>query len=383
MIICNNCGNTLNETQTFCGSCGAPNPLAHVVAATTPAAVSAQQIVVPIPSHDYQTSPLAPHAPSPYVTTAPVPSTGKRPVSSGLLIAVVALFAVAAVAAAVYLALSRQTEKMTAGGVSADTLAASLQSAVNSGNLVSPSGSGDAYSYYLELKTLDPNNKAIARAAESARTQLASMGEQLFTQKESVAVEKLTEQDWYKAERLYKWLRELEPGNRKHEARMKFAQGEIAKAAKNSAEAEARFSEAAQLDPSWATAHNSLGLVRVDMRKDKQRWADAVPFYQRAIDLRSDWVIPYNNMGTAYYMQGETNPANYNTAEYWYNQAISKNASWGRPYFWLGRIAEKRKNDYDAVTYYEKALSLDPSGYVFKPEERSQMQKKIDSWYGR
>lgn len=164
---------------------------------------------------------------------------------------------------------------------------------------------------------------------------------------------------------------------------MKFAQGEMAKALKNAAEAEARFSEAAQLDPSWALPQNSLGLVRVDLRKDKQRWADAIPFYQRAIDLKSDWVIPYNNMGTAYYMQGEANRSNYDTAEYWYNQAISKNASWGRPYFWLGKIAEKRNNDYAAITYYEKALSLDPSGYAFKPEERAVMQKKIDSSYAR
>ncbi|HEV2705713.1 MAG TPA: hypothetical protein VGV59_07290 [Pyrinomonadaceae bacterium] len=380
MIICNNCGNTLNETQTFCGSCGAPNPLAQkpaVSAQSVPYHDAGQHVVAPVSSHDYQTAPLSPQ--TPYVTPKRTPRNG----GSGIVVAVIALVAVAAVAAAVYFGLSRQGGKTTPGGVSADTLAESLQSAVNSGNLVSPSGSGDAYSYYLELKSLDPNHKAIARAAASARTQLASAGEQLFAQKESVAVEKLTEQDWYKAERLYKWLRELEPGNRKHEARMKFAQGEIAKAAKNASEAEARFSEAAQLDPSWATAHNSLGLVRVDLRKDKQRWADAVPFYQRAIELRSDWVIPYNNMGTAYYMQGETNPANYNTAEYWYNQAISKNSTWGRPYFWLGRIAEKRKNDYDAVAYYEKALSLDASGYVFKPEERTQMQKKIDSWYGR
>ncbi len=373
MLICNNCGNPLENTQTFCGSCGTPNPLAH---RAQPAAISP-------PAPVYHQPP--PPAPPPYINpgSSPSPASTQSLNSSSLLVGLVGLVAVAAIAVAVYFALANSTKPTATASVSPDALAESLQSAIKGGNLVSPSGSGDAYSYYQELKKLDPNHSVLLSTPERVRSQLNTLGDQIFTQKESVGVEKLTDQDWYKTERLYGWLRELESGNKKHEARLKFAQGEIAKASKNASDAEARFSEAAQLDPGWALAQNSLGLVRVDMRKDKQRWIDAIPFYQRAIDLQSDWVIPYNNMGTAYFFQGETNPASYTTAEYWYKQAIDKNPNWGRPYYWLGRIAEKRGSDYDAVTYYEKALNLDSNGYVFKSEERAQMQAKINSRHDR
>jgi len=268
--------------------------------------------------------------------------SASAPVTAGrskALIASISAVAVVAIALAVYFALeSSPTAK----------LAAALRSAVSNGKLVTLSND-DAYSYYYQLRGLDPSNKALAEVAPTVLPQLRSMGDDAFRKKMLVMSDKDTTQDWQKTLRIYEWAHSLDANDKQIEARWRFSEGEFAKLQGRKDDAERGYSMAAQLNSSWAVPQNSLGLLR----NESKRYSDAIPYFQRAIDLQSSWEIPYNNMGTAYFFLKD-----YDAAVGWYRRAIEKNPSWGRPHYWLGTIFEQKKWKPQAIEEYQTALNL-------------------------
>jgi tetratricopeptide (TPR) repeat protein len=263
---------------------------------------------------------------------------------------------------------------MWRGGPSpTDKLADTLHNAVNNSNQLVTMSSHDAYSYYMQLKNIDPTNKALTEIAPQVLPRLRSMGDDVFRRKVMTNIEKLTDQDWERTQRVYEWAYYLTPGDRQTEARWKFAFAEVAKAQKRLDEAERGFSAAAQLDSSWALPQNSLGLLR----SEGKRWAEAVPHYQRAINLQPGWVIPYNNMGTAHFWQKD-----YETAAYWYNKAININPDWSRPHYWMGRIYEQKGMKSLAITEYQTALNNDPNGYSLTSDEQVFIRKRLEKLQG-
>jgi tetratricopeptide (TPR) repeat protein len=235
---------------------------------------------------------------------------------------------------------------------------------VNNGKLVTLSND-DAYSYYYQLRGLDPSHKALAEAGPKVLPQLRSLGEDAFRKKMLVTSERETVQDWQKTLRIYEWAHAIEPGDKQLEGRWRFAEGEFAKLQSRRDDAERGFSQAAQLNSSWSLAQNSLGLLR----SESKRYQDAIPYFQRAIDLQPEWEIPYNNMGTAYYYLKD-----YDTSLYWYGKALEKNSSWGRPHFWIGTIYELKKWKPQAIEEYQTALNLTGDSSTLNTDE---IQRRI------
>jgi tetratricopeptide (TPR) repeat protein len=275
-----------------------------------------------------------------------------------VLIGLISVIAVLAIAIAVYFAL---------GSSPASKTAAALQSAYNNNQLVTMSNN-DAYSYYMQLKGLEPSHKALAEIGQKALPNLRSMGEEVFRRKVQTNVEKLSDQDWVKTQRVFEWAHDIAPGDKQLEARWRFASGEAAKSQKRNDDADRAFSAAAQSDPSWALPQNSLGLLRSENR----RWAEAIPYYQRAIDLNPNWEIPYNNMGTAYFYLKD-----YDAAQGWYQRAVQANPNWARPHYWLGQIYQQRNWKPQAIEEYQKALNLDSNNYSITSDEQVNIQKRI------
>jgi tetratricopeptide (TPR) repeat protein len=285
--------------------------------------------------------------------SAPTTVTGAR---SKVLVAIISAVAVLAIALAVYFALeSSPTSKA----------ASALRSAVNNGKLVTLSND-DAYSYYYQLRGLDPPNKALAEVAPKVLPQLRSMGDDAFRKKMAVMSEKDTTQDWQKTLRIYEWAHALDASDKQLEARWRFAEGEFAKLQFRKDDAERGYSLAAQLNGSWALPQNSLGLLR----SESKNWSAAIPYFQRAIDLQPNWEIPYNNMGTAYFYL-----KNYDVAEAWYRRALEKNSNWGRPHYWLGTIYELKKWKPQAIEEYRTALTLARDSSSLNTDE---IQKRIE-----
>ena len=366
MIICNNCGNFVEEGILLCTECGA-----SIAIASDYAVHAAPPLSPALPTQPLNSGPMA-TASAParekirtLSETLPVVESETASLASSasqsnmkILIASIVFVAVTAIAAAFYYAFQ---------GSPTARAAASLRGAIASGRLVI-APNDDAYFYYLQLKMLDPINRALREVAPEVLPQLRSMGNEVFRKKVTVNTEKVSDQDWAKMVRVYDWARQLDPNDKSLEARWKFAEAEVAKSQKRMDEAERNYSAAAQIDSSWALPQNSLGLLRAESR----RWADAIPYYQRATELQPDWEIPYNNMGTAYFYL-----KSYDTAEQWYSAALSHNPNWARPHYWLGSIYQQRGRKAEAISHYQTALSLDTNGYSITNDERNQIGARI------
>jgi tetratricopeptide (TPR) repeat protein len=357
MLICNNCGNIIEGELRYCTECGE----AVANQSSTPLQVSANT------GGYVPTLPASPAVlPSVPVTIAnPSTETGltdssqvNRESGNKALLGGVSAVAVVAIALAIYFALASSPE---------NKLAEAMKSAIKAGRMVTLSND-DAYSFYIQLRGLDPTHSAIKEVTPQILPQLNSLGEEIIRKKTSVSAETDTAQDWARAIRIYEWATSLDPNNRSLEARWRFADGEYAKKQQRINEAEQGFSRASQLDPSWAVPYNSLGLLR----NESKRYSEAIPYFQRAIDLSPNWEIPYNNMGTSYFYLKD-----HATAASWYRTAVEKNQNWGRPHCWLGTIYEASGWKCDAAREYQSCLDLAGDNFPALMN-RDKIQKSVD-----
>jgi tetratricopeptide (TPR) repeat protein len=272
------------------------------------------------------------------------------------VITLISFTAIVAIGVAVYFML---------GSSPASRNATALRNAVSNNQLVTLSGN-DAYTYYMQLRSLDPTNSALKEVGQQVLPQLKDAGEEVFRKKTNVTAEKDTLQDWQKTQNIYEWAHAIEPNDKQIEARWRFAQGEVAKQQSRKDEAEKSYQAAAQLNNSWALPQNSLGLLRME----NKRWGEAIPYFNKAISLQPDWEIPYNNLGTSYYYLKD-----FDRAEGWYRQALEKNPNWARPHFWLGSIYEQRGSKALAIEEYKAALALSRDNLPIDPFE---IQRRID-----
>ncbi len=361
MIICNNCGTDVADGMRFCVECGEAIPGA--VSFTPPPDQStfaygrggAAPARAPLP--DMVTGPPPIIDAQPFVPPSAITAPIQAPRGNKAIVGLLGIVAMVAIAIAVYFALRDTPESR---------LARAMNNSVASNRLVAMTDGDDAYSYYKQLRAIDPTHSALKDIAPKVLTQLKSMGEDVFRRKMAVMVESLTTEDWMKTMRAYEWANALEPGDKQIEARWKFAEAETAKLQGRKDDADRGFAAAARLNPGWALPQNSLGLLRMESK----RYAESIPYLQKAIDLQSNWEIPYNNMGTAYFYQ-----KNYDTAESWYQRASQMNPRWARPHFWLGSIYEYRKWYQMAIDEYETALSL---GSDHLPADADAVRKRID-----
>lgn len=352
MIICNSCGTPLNETLRFCSECGTPAPgqaeTLRYDSSGVPPSVGHPGVATPASSRpgapDYPPV-VAPPSPANYAPdltprAAPAPGVGAK-----IALVVVGVLIIAAIAiTAVLFALSGFRD----AAASPDSVAASLQSAITNGRLVTGS-SDDAYTYFFRLQKIDPRHKLLTEVKPRVLPQIRALGDAVFLKRVEFSLEIIDEQEWTRAMRAYEWAHTLEQNDKGIEARWRYAAAHVARLQARRDEAQNGLYDATQLDPSWAPPQNDLGYSYVLSR----RYSEAIPFYQRAINLQSNWDIPYNNMGTVYYYL-----KNFDAAEAWYNKTVQVNSKWATPHAWLGSVYENKKSNAAAIQELQTALNL-------------------------
>ncbi|MBN1344865.1 MAG: tetratricopeptide repeat protein [Phycisphaerae bacterium] len=111
--------------------------------------------------------------------------------------------------------------------------------------------------------------------------------------------------------------------------------------------------------PESHKAWNNLAgaIVHDEQRPVRERFAAALPLYHKAIELRPDYATGYFNLGCAYFMMGQLEPAREA-----FEAAIAREPSGSRAYTALGTVLNWEGRPGEAKGYLERAIALDRKG---------------------
>ena len=117
-------------------------------------------------------------------------------------------------------------------------------------------------------------------------------------------------------------------------------------------EAIATYKEAIRVQPSYADAHNSLGLALYAQGKRDE----AIAAYKEAIRLEPDLADGYNNLGNALSDEGKRDEA---IAAY--REAIRLKRDFAFPHYNLGNALHRQGKRDEAIAAYKEAIRVQPS----------------------
>ena len=116
-----------------------------------------------------------------------------------------------------------------------------------------------------------------------------------------------------------------------------------------------------QLEPNYARAYFSLGVVMAERRN----YDDAVRYFNEALRIKPDWAEAYYNLGGVYARQGKLNTAlDYFLASYSYDKTYFTGA-----YNAACALTQLKRFD-EAIQYLEISLA-DESSYSFALNDNS------------
>jgi tetratricopeptide (TPR) repeat protein len=345
MIICSECGNTVEDTEQFCSECGTRVP--------TLSANQAQPIVAPQPP-PVQTQPQQPAYVGASVASTPAFDIGGSSASqvspaSGQAISSIAPKLILGVAAVVIVLVVIVVIAMTAGGGSVEK---KLDEAIAKKNLFGPS-TDNAYNLYTQLKNSGANEQTLKPYGERLTPLLIESGFKLTKDLPAIGYDEPDTSVWQDAAKNLNWAAELNPGNNQIASRAVYCDGRAAFLQKQNDRALPLWTKAASLDKTWALPVNGMGLIYLD-RKD---YSNARSCFSDAINRDGSWPIPYANMANAYYQE-----KNRSSAKDFYNQALAKAPNWARPHTHLGDIAMEEGDYATAVAEFQKALDSNMVG---------------------
>lgn len=359
MIICSQCGSTVEDNNQFCMECGTRVR----VMPTTPAPT----LVLPQP---VQTQPQptayvggADGAPA-YGVNAPYPSqvaaTSAPATASSMTPKLIVGVIAGILVLAVVIALAMR------GGIGGDSVEKKLDEAIAKKNLFGAS-SNNAYALYNELKSSGASEQTLRPYAERLTPLLTETSLKLVKDFQMIGYDESNVSVWQQASKSLNWAAELNPGNSTFASRAAYCDGRIAYLQKQHDQASSAWSKAASLDRSWALPVNGLGMVNLD----RGNFSNARTFFADAINREPDWAIPYSNTGSAYYQE-----ENFARAKEFFKRALAKAPNWARPHMQLGNIAVKEGDDATAIAEFESALN--PNLIGLKGDDYKNINNALD-----
>jgi tetratricopeptide (TPR) repeat protein len=223
-----------------------------------------------------------------------------------------------------------------------------LDAAITRGNLFKPEGNS-AYDLYNQLKQNGAKDETLARYRDRLLPVLTTQPLKMLADFAVPTNREPGLPEWQDAQKPISWANELKPDDGILAARAKYIEGRIAYLSNKKDDALSLWKRASEFDKTWALATNAVGVLY----NERKEYQTARQFALEAIRREPNWAVPYNNVGTSYFLEKKDDKA-----ESYYLKAIERAPNWPRPHVWLGDIAMRRKDYYQAVREYEATLNL-------------------------
>ena len=104
---------------------------------------------------------------------------------------------------------------------------------------------------------------------------------------------------------------------------------------------------------------------------ESEKIRSSITYFKKAIELNSDLVVGYNNLGSAYYRLSKYDKAIEN-----FKKVIDKESNYAKAYFNIAASYYHKGNLLTAYKYYRKSKSIDEE-YVVERLENPETKAKI------
>jgi tetratricopeptide (TPR) repeat protein len=232
---------------------------------------------------------------------------------------------------------------------------------------LSPPGNSVA-DFYRAKKAKDPNSPELKDAVSRIRQKLEPIGDAAFQQLYSDSIDT----DWDNTVNIYKLLNAILPDDRDMAAKAEFCQAHQiikGKKKKNYVDALARYEKALELKPNWVFAIN--GIAKVYVRKDSPYYnkEEALNWYRKVSETDPNFPWAYTNIA-AIHMEDKQ----WDMAEQALLSALRLKNNSPSIFTELGKACEKQQKTQDAQNYYQEAMK-----YERDSEKIAWLQKKISA----
>jgi TolA-binding protein len=228
---------------------------------------------------------------------------------------------------------------------STSTTKSQIIAKVKQGQMVSPAGDS-AYDIFLRSNLSDSDKDEIRNTATPA---LENYGSAILTKiaRDSYEPSNVELSDLI---RVYNWLDTLAPKNF-YKARKQYFQGWQYYQSKDYKNAGSEFTQAMNMDSSWALPVNKLAQVALRYRD----YDSALNWYQKASERDPKWLFPYLNLGMLA-LGDDSKVRNYALAEEAARKALAIDPNKASAYFILGRALEGQNRVCEALSAYRSAI---------------------------
>ncbi|MBW4565267.1 MAG: tetratricopeptide repeat protein [Mojavia pulchra JT2-VF2] len=200
------------------------------------------------------------------------------------------------------------------------------------------------------------------------------------------------------AEQVYRQIIDINP----NQAEALYGLGMLAQQQGQYRNAEQFFQASVQLQPEAAAIHNSLGFSL----QQQGKLEDAIACYDKALEILPDCIEVQANLGNALNVQGKLSPdqkvhyadlnrqfalgrqqvGEFETAEYYYRQAIALQPDLVEAHNHLGEVLQNQGRLDDAFKFYQQAIKIQPDypdayhnlGHIFK--QKGNFNKAIEAY---
>jgi tetratricopeptide (TPR) repeat protein len=233
--------------------------------------------------------------------------------------------------------------------LSLDYLRFGFDQAIQDGRLLAPKLQ-NAWDQYRQLLQSNAPQSEKDDARDALAVSLEDAGQKILQTYLRGDASPLSAQDYRTGEAYFSRAAELNPDEKKLQAKARFCAGRALLSDRRLTDAEAALRDSVRIDPGGAYAYNALGKAYTDMG----RADDAVKEFHTAFDNAPRWAYPHFNLA---YMYVRTR--RYREAEAEYKAAIDRGPNYAYLYRNLGSLyLEQLHRQDDAEKAFKKAAEL-------------------------
>jgi tetratricopeptide (TPR) repeat protein len=230
-----------------------------------------------------------------------------------------------------------------------DNLRLGFEQAIQNGQLLEPKLQ-NAWDQYRQLLQSNAPQSEKEDARDALAVSLENAGQKILQTYLRGDASPLTAQDYRSGEAYFSRAAELNPDEKKLQAKARFCAGRALLFDHRLTEAETALRDSVRIDPAGAYAHNALGKCYTEMG----RADDAVKEFRTTFDNAPRWAYPHFNLAFTY-----VRIRRYREAEAEYKAAIDRGPNYAYVYENLGSLyLEQLHRQDDAEKAFKKAVEL-------------------------